>query len=429
MAALGESPLSSNSELGKTLLNLISVFASNFKNIVDGNDITGRPREEGLGLGGSSTTEIYGGARIAYIFNETFVHKSIQQMNPFEGLEDVDIRTAIANANGARGPSLFVPEQAFEWLVRKQIERLREPGLQCIDYVFEEIQRMAYHADCSEISRFPHLRDRIYEVVNRLLRGCMVPTQAMISNLIDIELGYINTSHPDFCGGRNAVNHINKKFNSNSTATAATAPGAGGGAVAAVGSGVSTGAVVPVVGASPAAPPTAQPLPSQPTAVNNINNANPAAAPPPAPAPAAANGYLSQAPDVLGNIPGGGFFGLWKQANGPTSSGPGTGSSTITSSVNPAPSTAVTGHANGQHASSYNKPAAYPTSSSSQAPGPGGGVVKLPPVPERMKSSAQASDKEKVETELIKTLVASYFDIVRVCVSEVACVCVLLYHV
>ena len=40
-----------------------------------------------------------------------------------------DIRTAIYNANGTR-PSLFVPEMSFDLLVRKQIARLEQPGLQ-----------------------------------------------------------------------------------------------------------------------------------------------------------------------------------------------------------------------------------------------------------------------------------------------------------
>lgn len=38
-------------------------------------------------------------------------------MNPFDILNDDDIRTAIKNANGIR-PSLFVPEGAFVLLVR-----------------------------------------------------------------------------------------------------------------------------------------------------------------------------------------------------------------------------------------------------------------------------------------------------------------------
>ena len=30
----------------------------------------------------------------------------------------------------------------------------------------------------------------------------MQPTQRMIANLIKIELAYVNTSHPDFIGGK-----------------------------------------------------------------------------------------------------------------------------------------------------------------------------------------------------------------------------------
>eukprot|EP01006_Ploeotia_vitrea_P032595 TRINITY_DN64783_c3_g3_i1.p1 TRINITY_DN64783_c3_g3~~TRINITY_DN64783_c3_g3_i1.p1 ORF type:complete len:585 (+),score=-22.23 TRINITY_DN64783_c3_g3_i1:14-1768(+) len=212
MASLGESPLSNSSELGKTLLRLISLFSNNFRNIVEGNDMA---TMNNLSYNSNEQKEIYGGARIAYIFNELFVNKTIQQMNPFEGLEDVDIRTAIANANGVKGASIFLAQQAFEFLVRKQIERLKEPGLQCIEYVFDELKRMTYHADCKDISRFPLLRDSIYEVVNRLLRNCMIPTQEMITNLIQIEMGYINTSHPDFSGGKNAVDSVNKKLNNN----------------------------------------------------------------------------------------------------------------------------------------------------------------------------------------------------------------------
>ena len=33
----------------------------------------------------------------------------------------------------------------------------------------------------------------------------VAPTAEMINNLIEIELGYINTNHPDFVGGTNAL--------------------------------------------------------------------------------------------------------------------------------------------------------------------------------------------------------------------------------
>ena len=60
--------------------------------------------------------ELVGGARLVYVFNEIF-KKSVSKMNPFDILSDEDIRVAIKNANGMK-PSLFVPEGAFEILVK-----------------------------------------------------------------------------------------------------------------------------------------------------------------------------------------------------------------------------------------------------------------------------------------------------------------------
>jgi dynamin 1-like protein len=38
-----------------------------------------------------------------------------------------------------------------------------------------------------------------------VLNKCLIPTDEMITQLIEIELGYINTKHPDFIGGTNAL--------------------------------------------------------------------------------------------------------------------------------------------------------------------------------------------------------------------------------
>jgi hypothetical protein len=44
--------------------------------------------------GGPERDDLYGGARISYIFNEVFV-RTMRALDPFEGLDDEDIRVAI----------------------------------------------------------------------------------------------------------------------------------------------------------------------------------------------------------------------------------------------------------------------------------------------------------------------------------------------
>ena len=63
-------------------------------------------------IGGGS-----GGARINHIF-EIEYKKAIQKIDPFDNLSDDDIRTAIKNS-GALRPALFVPEGAFEILIKQ----------------------------------------------------------------------------------------------------------------------------------------------------------------------------------------------------------------------------------------------------------------------------------------------------------------------
>ena len=55
------------------------------------------------------------------------------------------------------------------------------------------------------IYRFENLRKQITKVMDKVLNKCLIPTDEMINQLIDIELGFINTNHPDFVGLTNAL--------------------------------------------------------------------------------------------------------------------------------------------------------------------------------------------------------------------------------
>ena len=214
----------SRSTRGAALLGLLSKFATNFGLVLDGHgakDAVMMSSSQGPGAignngggnangGNSPDSELFGGARISYIFTQIFTG-SLMSVGPFDGLSDDEIRTTICNANGTR-PALFVPEISFDILVRRQVTRLEQPGIQCVDLVFEELQRIASQAEPKELTRFPVLRDRMLEVVANLLRRAVNPTQLMVSNLVKIELAYINTSHPDFIGGSRAVARLMDKI-------------------------------------------------------------------------------------------------------------------------------------------------------------------------------------------------------------------------
>ena len=183
LEALGN-PAASGASSGGELLRLLSKFSSNYSAIIEGrggqNDLKGHKTKC------NPFRELFGGARVSYIFTEVFA-ASIMGVGPFDGLTDEEIRTTICNAHGTR-PALFVPEVSFDILIRRQIARLEQPGVQCVDLVYEELQRIASQSEPPELTRFPILRDRMVEVVNSLLKRCMEPTQMMVSNLVKIEL-------------------------------------------------------------------------------------------------------------------------------------------------------------------------------------------------------------------------------------------------
>lgn len=157
----------------QTLLQIITKFASSYCATIEG---TARNIE---------TTELCGGARICYIFHETF-GKTLDSIHPLAGLTKMDILTAIRNATGPR-PALFVPEVSFELLVKRQIRRLEEPSLRCVELVHEEMQSIIQHCGTEvqqEMLRFPKLHERIVDVVTQLLRRRLPTTNAMVKHFV-----------------------------------------------------------------------------------------------------------------------------------------------------------------------------------------------------------------------------------------------------
>ncbi|CAO2820360.1 unnamed protein product [Amaranthus hypochondriacus] len=150
-----------------------------------------------------STKELTGGARIRYIFQSIFI-KTLEEIDPCEDLTNEDIRIAIQNSMGSRN-KLFVPEVPFEALIRRQIDRLLEPSLQCLQFACNELLQMSHFCESRELQRFPAFQKRLEAVILNFLYDATKPVEKRIVETIEMEADDINTSHPNFVGGQKAI--------------------------------------------------------------------------------------------------------------------------------------------------------------------------------------------------------------------------------
>ncbi|CDK25695.1 unnamed protein product [Kuraishia capsulata CBS 1993] len=191
LASYGDMGIVSEENRSSLILQLMNKFANSFINSIDGNSME------------ISTKELCGGARIYYIYNEVFGN-SLLSLNPTANLSVHDVRTAIRNSTGPR-PSLFVPELAFDLLVKPQIKLLEGPAHRCVELVYEELMKICHNCGSQELARYPKLQTKLIEVVSELLRERLGPTTKYVESLIEIHRAYINTNHPNFVGAAAAM--------------------------------------------------------------------------------------------------------------------------------------------------------------------------------------------------------------------------------
>ena len=73
------------------------------------------------------------------------------------------------NSTGPRS-TIFVSELSFELLVKKQIARLEEPSIRCVELVHEELERIIQTCMSKELRRFPRLVEQLKEAVSGKVR-------------------------------------------------------------------------------------------------------------------------------------------------------------------------------------------------------------------------------------------------------------------
>ncbi|CAB1342191.1 unnamed protein product, partial [Coregonus sp. 'balchen'] len=167
----------------KALLQMVQQFGVDFEKRIEGSGDQ------------VDTAELSGGAKINRIFHERFPFELVKIVFDEKELRR-EISHAIKNVHGVRQveerrgrpvTGLFTPDLAFEAIVKKQIIKLKEPCIKCIDLVIQELINTVRQCT-NKLGSYPRLREE---------------TERIVMLLIDIELSYINTNHEDFIGFAN----------------------------------------------------------------------------------------------------------------------------------------------------------------------------------------------------------------------------------
>ncbi|KAH9361091.1 hypothetical protein HPB48_002953 [Haemaphysalis longicornis] len=152
---------------------------------------------EGSGSAAINTSELSGGARINRLFHERFPFEIVKMEFDEKELRK-EIAFAIRNTHGIR-VGLFTPDMAFEAIVKKQIAKLKEPSIKCVDLVVAELGNVIRR--CAEkMSRYPRLREETERIITSHVREREQTAKHQISLLVEVELAYMNTNHEDFIG-------------------------------------------------------------------------------------------------------------------------------------------------------------------------------------------------------------------------------------
>jgi dynamin GTPase len=173
----------------KAMMQMITNFGTDFEKSIEGS--------------GSeiSTEELSGGARINRIFHERFPFELVKISCDEKELRR-EITYAIKNIHGIR-TGLFTPDMAFETIVKRQIERLKQPSLKAVDMVVQELTTVVRMCT-DKLARYPRLREETERIVSTRIREREQLSKDQLCLLVDIQLAYMNTNHEDFIGFANA---------------------------------------------------------------------------------------------------------------------------------------------------------------------------------------------------------------------------------
>eukprot|EP01015_Nassula_variabilis_P025044 TRINITY_DN483_c0_g2_i2.p1 TRINITY_DN483_c0_g2~~TRINITY_DN483_c0_g2_i2.p1 ORF type:complete len:647 (+),score=143.12 TRINITY_DN483_c0_g2_i2:65-2005(+) len=183
---LGPSLPKTNNEKMQLVWNMITEFSENFKNSLRGKfDHRSGARFDKQNVSGSASIKML----FAELYEE-FVEKGFKATNDYS---DKDIEKAIIMHQGDSIPG-FPSIDSFLYLVKPQLEKLREPAIECVNNVYVYLESLSVKIMNRIFYRFPQLIEDVSEIVIKVLQDERDQTRQMVENLIDAEEGYLFTN-------------------------------------------------------------------------------------------------------------------------------------------------------------------------------------------------------------------------------------------
>uniref|UniRef100_A0A8C7JT90 dynamin GTPase n=1 Tax=Oncorhynchus kisutch TaxID=8019 RepID=A0A8C7JT90_ONCKI len=150
----------------KALLQMVQQFGVDFEKRIEGSGDQ------------VDTAELSGGAKINRIFHERFPFELVKIVFDEKELRR-EISHAIKNVHGVR-TGLFTPDLAFEAIVKKQIIKLKEPCIKCIDLVIQELINTVRQCT-NKLGSYPRLREETERIVTTYVREREGKTKDQVS--------------------------------------------------------------------------------------------------------------------------------------------------------------------------------------------------------------------------------------------------------
>jgi len=187
-------PVSTKDKI-QLLWSLITKFTENYKNALSG--------RYDAKLEAVIELDVSGAAHIKAMFSELYGNYVSSDYKATEDYTDRDIDKAIIMHEGDSIPG-FPSIDAFLYLLQPQLDKLKEPAMGLISFVYGYMEELAVSILAKLFHRFPDILEVVQDIVLRAMQEHREKTRKVVEQVIDAESSFLYTTDTDYLTKRGA---------------------------------------------------------------------------------------------------------------------------------------------------------------------------------------------------------------------------------